>query len=246
AGGGRSHAAAARRAAGPRAGPRAAARLPRQPAANGGRDAALLPSRGVVGLDAGARGARALLRRPGGRHLWRRACLRDGPAQDGATARRTGARARGGRRLAARSRPPPPGAGDARRLPALARRRLRRGARAGGGDREWLGPASLLAGLRGFADRTRDGVARSRCAPRCGEGAAPSEGCPDPAVRREAVKSIRDEAPRAAAVLVLREIARRDRDPDVHRKAVRALAKVASVSSAAGGSRPAPPASRGA
>src|SRR5216110_1976162 len=68
---------------------------------------------------------------------------------------------------------------------------------------------------------------------------------PDPAVRREAVKSIRDEAPRAAAVLVLREIARRDRDPDVHRKAVRALAKVASVSSAAGGSRPAPPASRG-
>src|SRR5439155_203255 len=84
-------AAAARRAAGPRAGPRAAARLPRQPAANGGRDAALLPSRGVVGLDAGARGARALLRRPGGRRLWRRACLRDGPAQDGATARRVGA-----------------------------------------------------------------------------------------------------------------------------------------------------------
>src|SRR5437762_974681 len=69
---------------------------------------------------------------------------------------------------------------------------------------------------------------------------------PDPTVRREAVKSIRDEAPRAAAVPVLREIARRDRDPDVRRKAVRALAKVASVSSAAGGSRPAPPASRGA
>src|SRR5947207_1450887 len=69
---------------------------------------------------------------------------------------------------------------------------------------------------------------------------------PDPTVRREAVKSIRDEAPRAAAVPVLRQIARRDRDPDVHRKAVRALAKVASVSSAAGGSRPAPPASRGA
>src|SRR5947207_7612750 len=158
AGGGRSHAAAARRAAGPRAGPRAAARLPRQPAANGGRDAALLPSRGVVGLDAGARGARALLRRPGGRRLWRRACLRDGAARDGAAARPTGARARGGRRLAARSRPPPPGAGDARRLPALARRRGRRGARAGGGDREWLGPASLLAGLRGFADRTRDRV----------------------------------------------------------------------------------------
>src|SRR5947208_10109123 len=40
-------------------------RLPRQPAANGGRDAALLPSRGVVGLDSGARGARALLRRRG-------------------------------------------------------------------------------------------------------------------------------------------------------------------------------------
>jgi beta-lactamase regulating signal transducer with metallopeptidase domain len=69
---------------------------------------------------------------------------------------------------------------------------------------------------------------------------------PHPTVRREAVESIRDEAPRATAVPILREIARRDRDPDVRHKAVRALAKVASVSSAAGGSRRAPPASRGA
>jgi len=49
---------------------------------------------------------------------------------------------------------------------------------------------------------------------------------PNPDVRREAVESIRDEAPRATAVPVLREIARRDRDSDVQRKAARALAKL--------------------
>lgn len=49
---------------------------------------------------------------------------------------------------------------------------------------------------------------------------------PDPGVRREAIESIRDDAPWATAVPVLREIASRDPDPDVHRKAVRALEKV--------------------
>ncbi len=49
---------------------------------------------------------------------------------------------------------------------------------------------------------------------------------PSPDVRREAVESIRDDAPWATAVPILREIARRDRDPDVHREAVRALAKL--------------------
>ncbi|PYM60932.1 MAG: hypothetical protein DME11_24130, partial [Candidatus Rokuibacteriota bacterium] len=48
----------------------------------------------------------------------------------------------------------------------------------------------------------------------------------NPDVRREAVESIRDEAPRATAVPVLREIAHRDRDSDVQRKAARALAKL--------------------
>lgn len=49
---------------------------------------------------------------------------------------------------------------------------------------------------------------------------------PNPSVRREAIESIRDEAPRTTAVPILREIARRDRDPEVQRKAERALVKV--------------------
>lgn len=49
---------------------------------------------------------------------------------------------------------------------------------------------------------------------------------PLPGVRREAIESIRDDAPWATAVPVLREIASRDPDPEVHRKAVRALEKV--------------------
>ena len=49
---------------------------------------------------------------------------------------------------------------------------------------------------------------------------------PNPEVRREAIESIRDSAPRTTAVPVLQEIARRDPDPAVHRKAVRALEKI--------------------
>src|SRR2546430_1124679 len=57
----RAYAMAARRPAGPRAGPHPAARLRREPAAGGNSGTALLPSRRVVGLGAGAPGARALL-----------------------------------------------------------------------------------------------------------------------------------------------------------------------------------------
>jgi beta-lactamase regulating signal transducer with metallopeptidase domain len=49
---------------------------------------------------------------------------------------------------------------------------------------------------------------------------------PDPKMRREAVESIRDEAPRATALSILREIAQHDRDANVQRKAERALAKL--------------------
>src|SRR6266550_1755580 len=108
----RPHAAATRRVAGTRAGTCATARLPREPAAIGDRDALVLPSRGVVGLDARARGTRALLRRPGRRGLRGCALLRHRSARDGATARDTGARTGSERRLARRARPPPPATAD--------------------------------------------------------------------------------------------------------------------------------------
>ena len=49
---------------------------------------------------------------------------------------------------------------------------------------------------------------------------------PDPNVRRKAIKSIRDDAPRSTALPILREIALHDRDAEVQRRAERALAKL--------------------
>src|SRR5213082_846465 len=79
------HPAAARRATRARAGPRAAIRLSRQPRPVGDRDPAVLPPGGVVGVAAGARRTRALLRRSRRRRVRRRALLRDGAGRHGAT-----------------------------------------------------------------------------------------------------------------------------------------------------------------
>ena len=133
------HAVAARRAPRPRAGPRAAIRLPREPHPVGDRNSVVLPPGGVVDLVARASGARALLRRLGGGRVRRRALLCGGPARHGAPPRRgPDARAHGGGRL-------PDGPGAATRgarargdLSTLDRRRDRRDAR--GGDRRRLPP----------------------------------------------------------------------------------------------------------
>src|SRR6059036_1459332 len=133
------HAVAARRAARPRAGPRAAIRLPREPHPVGDRNPVVLPPGGVVDLVARASGARALLRRLGGGRVRRRALLCGGTARHGAPPRRgPDARAHGGGRL-------PDGPGAATRgarahgdLSTLGRRRDRCDAR--GGDRRRLPP----------------------------------------------------------------------------------------------------------
>src|SRR6185503_6245843 len=83
----------ARGGARPRARARAAPRLPREPAADAGRDAALLPPGRVVVRRAHPRGARALLRRPRRRRVRQRAALRRGAALDGGAAPLARARA---------------------------------------------------------------------------------------------------------------------------------------------------------
>src|SRR5205807_9385575 len=131
-------AAAARRPAGARAGPRTALRLPREPAAVSDRDAAVLPPRRVVGVAPRARRARALLRRSCGRRVRRRALLRDRAAWHGAAPQSRARLFHGGRgRLAGGAGPAAHGASAGGDVPARARWRSGGAARTGTGDR-WL------------------------------------------------------------------------------------------------------------
>ena len=137
------YAPAARRAARARAGARAALRLPGEPRAVGDRDTALLPPCGAVGVATRARGARALLRRPGRGRVRRRPPLREGPPHDGEPPRQdASARALGGGNAGGHAARPGPAVGGAhagrtgpaldgrcRRRDAAARARRRRCAR---------------------------------------------------------------------------------------------------------------------
>src|SRR5256886_9290086 len=121
------------RAARARAGPRAAIRLPRQPDPVGNRNAAVLPPGGVVGVAAGARGARALLRRSRRGRVRRRTLVRNGAARHGAAPRRdAGLRPGGGwaRRPPHGSDPPAGGPAADASLPPLDGGRDRRDPRA--------------------------------------------------------------------------------------------------------------------
>ena len=175
-------AAAGRAAAGERAGgpgaaaargdPRARARahpaprLPRQPAADARRDAAVLSPRGLVAVAPHPDRARELLRRSRGQPVRRSVCLRAGACRPRGAARGfEPSRARGDRRLAAASRPPAARRAVARRpRPRLARGQHR--GRAHRGHRRRSG--------RKERARRRTGRGRSRSGPGHAAAEAPT------------------------------------------------------------------------
>src|SRR2546423_4032840 len=185
------HAAAARRAARTRTGPRAAIRLSGQPYPVGDRDPAVLPPGGMVGVAAGARRARALLRRSRRRRVRGPTLLREGAAGYGAAPRHAaGLRSGGGgaRWLAHGPHPAARGAGADGDLSPLDGWRDRRGPRTrrrrprGAGD-GGPGPERRRRHANGdarFLDPPRRGAAQPGRAPRGGEdpraGPRPAEG----------------------------------------------------------------------
>src|SRR5437879_8824256 len=211
------HAAAARRAARTRTGPRAAIRLSGQPYPVGDRDPAVLPPGGMVGVAAGARRARALLRRSRRRRVRGPTLLREGAARYGAAPRHAaGLRSGGGgaRWLAHGPHPAARGAGADGDLSPLDGWRARRGPRTRRRRPRGAGTAARVpSDGGGMRTATLDSLIHR------------VEALRSPDARHEAVKTLgRRRDPRMVPPLLA--IAQQDPNEEVQDEAVEALGKV--------------------